>query len=82
MGGVQIGLAAQPSDDDLRATVIRKAAGHDIVLESEQIAARQSGAAQALAVFLAATYRRGFGCRGDRWCSISRLLTGAETLPL
>jgi hypothetical protein len=37
MGGARIGLAAQLSDDELWATVIRKAAGHDIVLEPEQI---------------------------------------------
>jgi hypothetical protein len=57
MGGARIGLAVQPSDDDLRATVIRKAAGHDIELEPEQIAVRRSGTAEAPAVFLAATYQ-------------------------
>jgi len=57
MGGARIGLAAQQSDDDLRATVIRKAAGHDIVLEPEQITVKRSGTAEAPAVFLAATYR-------------------------
>ena len=57
MGGARIGLAAQQSDDDLRATVIRKAASHDIVLEPEQITVKRSGTAEAPVVFLAAKYR-------------------------
>ena len=58
MGGARIGLAAQQSNDDLRATVIRKAAGHDIVLEPEQIAVRRSGTVEAPAVSLEVRYRR------------------------
>ena len=50
MGGARIGLAVQQSDDDLRATVIRKAAG--------QIAVRLSGTAEAPAVVLEVRYRR------------------------
>ena len=57
MGGARIGLAAQQSDADLRATVIRKAAGHDIVLEPEQITVKRSGSVEAPAVFLAVEYR-------------------------
>jgi hypothetical protein len=58
MGGARIGLAAQQSDDDLRATVIRKAAGHDIVLEAEQIAVKRSGTVEAPVVVLEVRYQR------------------------
>ena len=47
MGGARIGLAAQQLDDDLRATVIRKAAGHAIVLAAEQIMVKRSGTVEA-----------------------------------
>jgi hypothetical protein len=57
MSASRIGMAAQQSDDDLRATVIRKAAGHDIVLEPDQIMVERSGTAEAQVVFLAAKYR-------------------------
>jgi hypothetical protein len=46
-GWARIGLSAQQSDDDLRATVIRKAARHDTVLEAEQIAVKRSGTVEA-----------------------------------
>lgn len=58
MGGARIGLSAQQSDDDLRATVIRKAARHDIVLEAEQIAVKRSGTVEAPVVVLEVRYRR------------------------
>jgi len=57
MGGARIGLAAQQSDADLRTTVIRKAAAHDIVLEPEHITVKRSGSVEAPAVFLAVEYR-------------------------
>jgi len=58
MSGARIGLSAQQSDDDLRATVIRKAARHDIVLEAEQIAVKRSGTVEAPVVVLEVRYRR------------------------
>ncbi len=57
MGGARIGLAAQASNDDLRAAVIRKAAAYDIVLQPEQITVERSGTEEAPRVFLAAKYR-------------------------
>ena len=57
MGGARIGLVAEQSDDDLRTTVIRKAAEHGIVLQPEQITVKRSGTAEAPAVYLDARYR-------------------------
>jgi len=57
MGGARIGLSAQVSNDDLRATVIHKAAAYGIALEPDQIAVERSGTEDAPAVFLAAKYR-------------------------
>lgn len=37
LGAPRIGLATQQSDDQLRTTVIRKAAAHDIVLDPDEI---------------------------------------------
>ena len=56
LGAARIGLAEQQSDDQLRATVIRKAAGHDIVLDREQIAVTRSGTGEMQTVFLEAKY--------------------------
>lgn len=57
LNGTRIGLLAQQSDDDLRATVIRKAADHDIVLQPDQILVRRSGTEDDPKVFLAAKYK-------------------------
>jgi hypothetical protein len=57
LNGAKIGLAAQQTDEDLRATVIRKAAGHDIVLQPVQVLVRRSGTEENPKVFLAAKYQ-------------------------
>ena len=57
MNGARIGLAAQQSDDDLRATVMHKAASHDIVVDPEEITVRRSGPEDDPVIFLAAKYR-------------------------
>ena len=57
MGGARIGLAAQQSDDDLRTTVIRRAAAYDIMLEPEQVTVKGSATVEAPAMFLEAKYR-------------------------
>ena len=57
MGGSRIGLLAQSSDDDLRAAVIRRAAGHDIHLGPDQILVERSGTVENSKVFLVAKYR-------------------------
>jgi hypothetical protein len=55
--GARIGLLSQQTDDELRASVIRKAADHDIVLEPDQILVRRSGEGENAKVFLAAKYK-------------------------
>ena len=57
MGGSQIGILVDVSDDDLRDTVIRKAAGHDIRLLRDQVVVRRSRNKDNPEVFLAARYR-------------------------
>lgn len=57
MNGTRIGIAAQQSDDDLRATVIRKAAADNIVLEPDDITVERSGTAENPVVFLSVKYR-------------------------
>jgi len=57
MGGSRIGLAGPGSDDELRAAVIRRAAGHDIALEPDQIEVERSGSKEAPLVFLTAKYQ-------------------------
>ncbi len=57
LGGARIGLLAQQTDDDLRETVIRKAAKYDIVLRREQILVRRSGSEENPQVYLQAKYQ-------------------------
>jgi hypothetical protein len=57
MGGARIGLAAQGSNDDLRAKVMHKAAVYGIALNPEQITVERSGTEEAPVLFLAAKYR-------------------------
>lgn len=57
MGGSRIGLAGPGSDDELREAVIRRAAGHDIELEPDQIEVERSGTKEAPVVFLTARYQ-------------------------
>ena len=56
LGAARIGLAEQQSDDQLRVTVVRKAAGHEILLDPEQITVTRSGADETQTVFLEAKY--------------------------
>ncbi len=55
--GARIGLLAQQTDDDLRTTVIHKAADHDIVVARDQILVRRSGTEEDPKVYLAAKYQ-------------------------
>jgi hypothetical protein len=57
LSGSRIGLAAQHTDNELRATVIRKAASHDIALHPELISVQRSGTEEFPVVFLAAKYQ-------------------------
>ena len=57
LNGAKIGLLGRQTDDDLRATVIRKAADHDIVLRADQILVRRSGSEENPKIYLAAKYR-------------------------
>lgn len=57
LNGARIGLLAQQSDDDLRATVIHSAAKHDIDLRPEQILVRRSGSEENPKVYLVAKYQ-------------------------
>jgi hypothetical protein len=57
LGASRIGLAIPQSDDHLRATLIRKAAGHDIVLDPEHITVQRIGVGEEQRVFLVAKYR-------------------------
>ncbi len=54
--GSRIGLATPQSDDQLYATVIRKAAGHEIVLERRQITIERSGTNESQTVLIEAKY--------------------------
>jgi len=56
LGASRIGLAEQQSDDPLRATVVRKAAGDEIVLDPEQITVTRAGAGETQTVPLEAKY--------------------------
>lgn len=56
LGASRIGLAEQQSDDQLRATVVRKAAGHGIPLDPEQVNVTRSGTGETQAVFLETKY--------------------------
>ena len=51
-----IGFAAPKSDDDYRNAVIRKAEGHGIHLEPEQVTVERSGSAESPAIHLSADY--------------------------
>jgi hypothetical protein len=53
----RIGLPAEETDDELRATVMRKAAEHDIVLWPDQILVRHLGTEEHPKIYLAAKYR-------------------------
>jgi len=57
MGGSEIGLLAGASDDDLRDSVIRRAAEHRIRLRREQIIVRRGGTETRHTVFLATKYK-------------------------
>lgn len=57
MGGARVGLSAEPSDADLRESVIRRAAQHDIHLAADQILVQRSGTRENQEIFLLARYR-------------------------
>ena len=57
MGGSRMGLFPEFSDDDLRNTVMQKAAGHDIRLRQDQIFVGSLGTKENPQVFLAARYQ-------------------------
>lgn len=57
LNGARIGLLAQQTDDDLRATVIHKAADHDIVVEPDHILVRRAGTEENPKIYLAAKYQ-------------------------
>jgi len=57
MSGARIGLAAQPSDDDLRTAVIRKAASHEIRVTPQEITIQRSGPEDDPHIYLVAKYR-------------------------
>jgi hypothetical protein len=52
----RIGLAAPTTDDGLRATIVRKAAGHGIELDPAQVTIERAGADTTAAIHLAADY--------------------------
>ena len=54
--GTKIGLDAIKSDDDLRASIIRKADSYGIQLRPEQIAIRHTGSGDDAATYLSADY--------------------------
>ena len=58
MSGARIGLDIPKSDDDLRAEVIEKAAGHDIVLRADQIKVERDGPRDHPIIFIAARYQQ------------------------
>lgn len=51
-----IGLAQPNSDEDLRRIIIKKAASHDIALQSRQITIRRNGYGDNATFYLAADY--------------------------
>jgi hypothetical protein len=55
--GSRIGLTPASSDEDFRSAVIRKAEGHEIQLEPEQVTVQRTGTAEAPLIYLAADYR-------------------------
>ena len=57
MGGSRIGVMAGSSDDELRETVNRRAAGHDIHLARTQILVQRGGTEENPTVFLVVKYR-------------------------
>lgn len=57
MGGSRLGLLPELSDDDLRSTVMQKAAGHDIHLRRDQVFVRRLGTKENPQIFLAARYQ-------------------------
>ena len=57
MGGSRLGLLAQSSDDDLRDTVIHRAAGYGIHLGRNQIQVQRAGTEENPRVFLEVKYR-------------------------
>jgi hypothetical protein len=57
LNGAKIGLLAEQTDDELRATVIHKAADHDIVVEPDQILVRRSGTEENRKIVLVAKYQ-------------------------
>jgi len=52
----RIGLSAPPSDEELRAFVIRKAESHDIELQPGQVTVKVAGAGKTASIYLAAEY--------------------------
>ena len=56
LGASRIGLAQQQSDDQMRATVVRKAAAQEILLHPEQVTVTRSGTDETQTVFLEAKY--------------------------
>ncbi len=52
----RIGLSPPRSDEELRNTVIRKAASHDIELDPQQVTVRRSGTQENPVLFIAADY--------------------------
>jgi hypothetical protein len=56
LGASRIGLAEQESDDQSRAAAVRKAAGHEIVLDPAEITITRSGTREMRTVFLEAKY--------------------------
>ncbi len=57
LGGSKLGLFPELSDDDLRTTVMQKAAGHDIRLRRDQVFVRRLGTKENPQVFLGARYQ-------------------------
>lgn len=57
MGASRIGLSAELSDDDLRTTVMQKAAEHDIRLRRDQVLVRRMGTKENPQVLLTARYQ-------------------------
>ena len=57
LGASQMAFFAEQSDEDLRTTVMEKAAGHDIRLRRDQIIVRRMGTKEKPKIFLAARYQ-------------------------
>ena len=54
--GWRTGVSPPSSDQELRATVIRRAARHDIVLEPKQVTVRRTGPPQNPVIYIAVDY--------------------------